>query len=105
MGWFGMGGFGWSGPEWVQEFQTQDWEAEMNELQFVIWFLFLSNIFKKQFRKTDLSLCCVVKSATLPPVRRFYIKKNPKNQKPKKTKKPKTKPTNQTNKKPDVWGN
>lgn len=40
---------------------------------------FLSDIFKKQFpnpRKTDLSLCCVVKPAALTPVRQFYTKRN-----------------------------
>lgn len=79
MDWFGMDGFGWSVPEQIQEFQTHDWEVEVNELLSVIQFLFLSNIFKKQIpnpRKTDLSLCCVVKSATLPPLRQFYIKIN-----------------------------
>lgn len=79
MDWFGIDGFGWSVPEQIQEFQTHDWEVEVNELLSVIQFLFLSNIFKKQIpnpRKTDLSLCCVVKSATLPPLRQFYIKIN-----------------------------
>lgn len=62
MGWFGMdlfgmGWFGWTVPEQVREFQTRDWEVEMNELLLVIRFLLPSDIFKKQFpnpRKTDL---------------------------------------------------
>lgn len=72
-----MDRFGWTVPEQVQEFQTHYWEVEISELSLVIWFLFLSNIFPKQFpnpRKTDLSLCCAVKSAALTPVRQFYIK-------------------------------
>lgn len=48
--WFGMDGFGWTVPEQVQEFQTHNWEVEINELLLMIWVLFfLSNIFKKQF--------------------------------------------------------
>lgn len=57
MDWFGMDWFGWTVPERVQQFQTRDWEVERSELLLVIRFLFLSDVFKKQFPnpgKTDL---------------------------------------------------